>query len=64
MILEKYVISFHLNFTFGSIAFQLQEELILDDLYNSTFRIMDLMVSFPKMVMLGKTIYVYLMHYC
>lgn len=58
------MILFHLNFTFGFIAFQLQEELILDDIYNSTYRITDLMVSFPKIVKLGKVIFAYSIHYC
>ena len=47
---EKHVM-FHLNLAFGFIASQSPEALIPDDIYNSTCRVMDLMVSFPKMVM-------------
>ena len=60
---ETHVISYHLNSTFGFIAFQLQEELILDDIYTSSCRITDLMVSSPKMVMLLRVTFAFLMHF-
>ena len=60
---ETHVISCHLNSTFGFIAFQLQEELILDDIYTSSCRITDLMISSPKMVVLLGVTFAFLMHF-
>ena len=58
---ETHVISYHLNSTFGFIAFQLQEELTPDDIYTSPCRITDLMISSPKMVMLLGVTFAFLM---
>ena len=60
---ETHVRSYHLNSTFGFIAFQLQEELTLDDIYTSPCRIIDLMISSPKMVMLLGVTFAFLMHF-